>query len=234
MKITKSKLKEMIREEIKSLREISSSVGTTADIKRQKAAKSNTASKRVAKNKKQTSKKSAKATWDTAKSDYATKLANYNTKQSDYVTRKNTHTTKLAAEPVKYQWTVRGRLQTGATVPREADRGSDSVRSQWTTWNTEKASTLSARDAAELARDTALSDKNTASSKRDSDKSKYDVSVSDFNTAVSNLSSAEKAELLAFATSRGYTGGAAGGFGSGKGSSGKGKGGKNSNKKKKT
>ena len=189
MKLTKSKLKQIIKEEI--LKEISGTTGGTAAIKRQKTAKADTKTKKADK----TSKKSA---WDTAKSTYNTKNAALTTKQSTLDT-KDSELTAFAG--IKYRKS-NPRAKGGYDYSSTAARGY-TLNPGWTLKN-------NARTSAESDRNTARSEKISAQSDRDTKQTSYDK-------AVDNLTKAEKAEMeikaqTGFAVSAGG-GGRAGGKG---------------------
>jgi len=134
MKLTKTRLKEMIREEIKSLREISGTLGGSKQIKGVKAQASNVKSKKATRDTKQTAKTSKLNTWNDAKADYVTKAAAVDTNKQF----------RKSAGKGKYNYSK--------------------SRGKGYSTNPDYTLKVSARDSAETARDSTKADYDTASS----------------------------------------------------------------------
>ena len=224
VKISKKRIKEIVKEELnlrKMIRDVIkefSGTGTSM-VKKKKSTTAGATAKRD----------DAKSNFDRRQSTYQTADSEATTATTNYSNAKAAYTSHLASEPHKYQWTTgRGRAShTGTRIPRDADPGSGQTRSQWSTWESDRASKntdmtnkLNTRNSKLSTRTQALSDKDTART--------------DWLDKIQALSRAEKAELQAKAQTFGFTGGAAGAFSGGMGGTlAPGKGGKGKGKGKK-
>ena len=211
MKISKSRLIEIIREEIQNFNkeQIQEFVSTATVTGAQK--KGYTSSRT----------KTKQRTYDTKVADTKTKKTAKTSADTTYDTKLSAYNTKVAAEPHRYKYSVRGIPTTGDSPPRGASRIIDNPA--WTTWSSEKTS-------AQSERDTALSD-------RTSKRTAYDTAVSDESSALSDLDTQRAADLMAqvpkdmppavgaamAAFGRGKSAGKAGKGGKGKGGRGKAK-----------
>ena len=159
MKLTKSMLIEMVKQELKEF-------SGTAQVRGAKPQGYKSAERTTKKGTYNT----AKTTKATKKAAKTTKQTAYDSAQSDYETKLATYNTRATGEPDKFQWTVGRRIVTGATAPRGASNLQ--TRSAWTTWNNRKTTAASERDTALSTRNKKLAAKNTADSE-------YDTAVSD-------------------------------------------------------
>ena len=211
MKLTKSKLREIVRQELK---EISGTTGGKAAIQRQQKAKADVKTKK-------SDKTSKKSTWDTKKSTFDTKKSRFTVKDSEYTEKSRRVTTHAATEPDRYRYrqgdNPRGTWYTNASDPSRKYPNTSETNPAWSTWNTEKASR-------ERTRDSALSDRNTARSEKETAETERDSAETDYEKAVKSLSDAEKAEMATKAATGFGFGAGGGGRAGGKGGTAKGKG----------
>ena len=200
MKLTKSRLKQIIKEEV--LKEISGTVGGTAAIKRQKSAKAAVQTKRADKSTK-------KSAWDTAKSTYNTKKSTYDTKSTLKTRKQSIYNTKDTARgnlaSQKYRKAHRGSYLYSATLQKGY-----SLNPAWTSADNDRTTALNNKNTADSEYDTAASEKSSAESDRDTKETNY-------NKALKDLSSAEKAEREIKAKTGFGFGAGGGGRGAGKG-----------------
>ena len=211
MKITKTRLREIIKEEL--LNEFTSTSGGTAGTERVKSAEKDTATKI-------SDKKAKKSAWDIKKAAYDTKSTNKVTKR-DIFAKKDA--TRSALDSQKYRSVSKAglvRYSSSNTAPRLKGFGPWIVDPAWTTADNERQAAARAKTRADSEYDTASSEKTTAQS--------------DYDSAVDKLTATQKAEKAAkAATDFGFSagaGGRAGGKGGTAKSSGK-KGGKKGGKK---
>ena len=196
MKLTKSKLTKMIKQE---LNEFTTTVGGTKATDRVKQISQT----RLTKAKDVPTKSTA---LDTAKSTYDTKSAAKTAKQSTYNTKDFART---ALNPSKYR--KAGKVR-GTYLYSSIPALGYSLNPEWTTADNERT--------------TALSDKNTADTEYNTAARQKIAAQSDYDTAVDDLTAAEKADLMTKAqTGFGY-GAGGGGRATGKGGTGKKGGGK--------
>lgn len=218
MKLTKSRIKEIIRQELK---EISGTMGATkalqniakadADVKTTRSSKDTQFKDWRAKTATYNTKQSA---YDTKSTAYDTALADFNTKHSTYRT-KNTARTNLDSQ--KYVKSHKGTLLYRTTAARGY-----SLNPAWTAANNELTTATSQRSSALSSKNTASSEKDSAESEKDSALSSKNTSRDAYNTLVGDLNAAKRRALskkqdTSFAVSAG-----GGGRGSGKGGTAKG------------
>ena len=172
MKLTKSMLIEMVKQELKEF-------SGTAQVRGAKPQGYKSAERTTKKGTYNT----AKTTKATKKAAKTTKQTAYDSAQSDYETKLATYNTRATGEPDKFQWTVGRRIVTGATAPRGASNLQ--TRSAWTTWNSEKS-------AAQTARDNALTAKKSKKIEKDTADSEASTAETDYNQAIDDLTQAEK------------------------------------------
>ena len=220
MKITKTRLKEIIRQELKEFTTTGGGAKATQNIKTKKAA---TATKRQDVPKK-------KSAWDAKKADYTAKDSTYNTKQSDFETRSSEYTAASQGAPQRYRsvYTLPTKGPTPAPqysntsrAPRLPGYSAWGTNPSYTSWSNTRTAALTAKNAAEAERDAALTAKNTADSNRTAARTARDSAEADYETALSNMSAAEREEAMAKAATHFGFGAGAGGRAGGKGGTGK-------------
>ena len=167
MKLTKSRLIEMIKQELK---EFTTTSGGATSTQKADTAKKDVKTKRG-------DKASKKSTWDSAKTDYNTADADMTAKTSTYNT-KDSARTALAGQ--KYRKAGKTR---GSWLYRSSPGPGYSLNPAWTTADNERTTALNSKNAAKSTLTTKSNRKNSAET--------------DYNTAASNLTAAEKANKAA-------------------------------------
>ena len=188
MKITRKRLMEIIKQEIK---EFTTTAGGTTATKQRKTAASDTKSKKA-------DKRTKKSAWDTAKKTYTTKSSAYDTKVSTYSTKNAALDAMSQQRYRKFNRAVKG----GYDYSKNPIKGGE-VNPTWTSKNNEKTAALNAKNTAETEKTSAESDRDT---KRDQ-----------YQTAVDNLTASEKAEMATKAKTSFAVSAGGGGRGAGKG-----------------
>ena len=215
MKLTKSKLVEMIKQELK---EFTTSAGGTVATKARTSAEKGVSTKKA-------DKASKKKDYDTKSKTVTTKSDAYTKSKSDYDTKKKASDDKAKAEPAKYSWTVKGQkgIQTGAKPPK----GAANVKTQpaWTTWDKDNKAKKADADTAEKDKNTKDTEKRTADREKETSKAAYDSAVDAMDAAERKAKAyGEKTSFAVSAGGGGRAGGAAGTAKKGGGKKGKGKG----------
>ena len=189
MKLTKSKLREMISQELK---EISGTAGGTKSLQNLKTKKADISTKKTAK----AAKKSA---WDTAKKTYTTKSSAYDSAASDYTSKKGAVD---AFNIKKYQKTQKK----GPTLYSKNPAKGYVLNPAWTIKNNAKSAALTTRN-------TKSAEKDTADSQQSSAETDYDTAVDDMTAAEKAEAAAKAATGFAFGAGGGGRGAGKGGTG---------------------